>query len=115
VQQALQQLLGQALAQAACGAESPGAAAGWDAGVPVTALAVELGLIGPMPWRQMDLWDDGGQSERSERLESALTLLHERFPARLVGLGPRREVSFKEQMLQFVDPYRWNLHQGGMA
>jgi hypothetical protein len=63
-----------------------------------------------MPWQQLDLWDDSGRREREERLERALSLLHERFPARMVGLGPRGDVSFKEQMLQFVDPYRWALN-----
>jgi hypothetical protein len=110
IQQAAQTLLGEALAKAAAGRETPGAAAGWDGGVPVTALTLTLGLIGPMPWQQLDLWDDSGRREREERLERALSLLHERFPARMVGLGPRGDVSFKEQMLQFVDPYRWALN-----
>lgn len=109
LQQAVQGLLAEALAQAADGArEGPGVAAGWDAGVPVTALAVELGLIGPMPLQQMDLWGDTvAATERDERLERALALLHERFPVRMVGLGPRQDISFREQMLQFTDPYRW--------
>jgi len=122
LQQALQLLLSEALAQAPPpgGAENPGAAAGWDGGVPVTALTVELGLIGPMPWQQLNLWDDVARSEREERLERALSLLHERFPARVVGLGPRQSRSWREQMLQFVDPYRWangekTAHGGGSA
>jgi DNA polymerase IV len=107
IRQALQGLLRDALAQAGGGRESPGAAAGWDGGVPVQALEVEVGLIGPMPWQQMDLWEDTARREREERLQRALTLLHERFPARMVGLGPRQETTWREQMLQFVDPYRW--------
>jgi len=107
IQQAVRTLLGEVLARAAEGRDTP--ADGWDRGVPVTALTVTLGLIGPMPWQQMDLWDDSGRREREERLERALTLLHERFPTRMVGLGPRGGVSWKEQMLQFVDPYRWAL------
>lgn len=107
VQQALRTLLEQVLVAAAPAGEGPGAAAGWDAGIPVTAVMVSVGLIGPMPWQQLDLWDDSGRSEREERLQRALTLLHERFPARIVGLGLRDQVSFREQMLQFSDPYRW--------
>ncbi|HWI60213.1 MAG TPA: hypothetical protein VNT75_00100 [Symbiobacteriaceae bacterium] len=103
--QALRTLLSELLGRATEGCDTP--ADGWDRGVPVTALTVTLGLIGPMPWQQMDLWDDSGRREREERLERALTLLHERFPARMVGLGPRGDLSWKEQMLQFVDPYRW--------
>lgn len=105
--QALRIMLGEALAKADDGAAAP--ADGWDQGVPVTALTITLGLIGPMPWQQLDLWDDSGRREREERLERALTLLQERFPARMVGLGPRGDLSWKEQMLQFVDPYRWAL------
>lgn len=106
LRQALQALLGEALRQAGA-TEGPGAAAGWDSGIPVTALTVELGLIGPMPVVQMDLWDDRVRRERDERLHRALTLLHERFPTRMVGLGPRQDLSWKEQMLGFNDPYRW--------
>lgn len=93
VQQALRTLLEQALAGAT--------------GIPVTAVTVSVGLIGPMDWQQLDLWDDSGRSEREERLQRALSLLHERFPARIVGIGPRADVSFREQMLRFSDPYRW--------
>jgi nucleotidyltransferase/DNA polymerase involved in DNA repair len=126
IQQALRSLLGEVLAEAvreagggsagesAAGAEGVpaddgplGPAAGWDAPVAVTALTITLGLIGPMPWQQLDLWDDPNRRDREERLERALTLLHERFPARMVGVGPRQELPWKEQMLQYVDPYRW--------
>ncbi len=75
--------------------------------ITVTALQVEFSLIGPMPWQQLDLWDDQAKRERDERLQRALTLLHERFPVRVVGVGPNEEVSFKEQMLGFNDPYRY--------
>lgn len=109
IQQAFRTLLSEALRQAGERPEGPGAAAGWDAGVPVTALALELSLIGPMPWQQLDLWDDPGRREREEKLQRALGLLHERFPARMVGVGPRQDQTFREQMLQFVDPYRWVL------
>jgi hypothetical protein len=114
IAQALLGLLREALAQVSGGRDSPGSAAGWDGGVPVQALVMELGTIGPMPWQQMDLWDDGARRERQERLERALTLLHERFPARMVGLGPRQDVTFREQMLQFVDPYRWRPGPAGV-
>jgi nucleotidyltransferase/DNA polymerase involved in DNA repair len=115
IEQALRGLLGEVLAQAARpepavpGAlpEAPGPAAGWEAGVPATALTMTLGLIGPMPWQQLDLWEEPGRRDREERLQRALMLLHERFPARMVGAGPRQELSWKEQMLQFIDPYRW--------
>lgn len=93
LQQALQLLLGQALPQVS----KEG----------VTAVTTELGVIGPMPWKQLNLWDDSGRNEREERLQQALTLLHERFPARVVGLGPQGETSWREQMLEFSDPYRW--------
>jgi hypothetical protein len=111
LQQAVQTLLGQALAQiTACGdtPDTPGAAAGWDGGPPISVITVELSLVGPMPWQQLNLWDDSGRSEREERLQRALQLLHERFSPRLVGLGPRQEQSWREQMLQFADPYRWS-------
>lgn len=131
LRQAVQTLLGQALEQitaggqgsapdadaagqgsapdaGAAGQDSPGAAAGWDGGPPVSALTVELSLVGPMPWQQLNLWDDSGRSERDERLQRALQLLHERFSPRLVGLGPRTDQSWREQMLQFADPYRWS-------
>jgi nucleotidyltransferase/DNA polymerase involved in DNA repair len=94
LQQAVQGLLGQVLEQAA-------------EELRATALAVEFALIGPMPWQQLNLWDDPARSEREERLQRALQLLHERFPPRLVGLGPRQDLSWREQMLQFADPYRW--------
>jgi hypothetical protein len=96
LQQALRILLNQALAEA----RRP-------EGVPVAALTVELGLIAPMPLQQMSLWDQPGKAEREERLQRALSLLHERFPPRVVGLGPRRTASWREQMLGFSDPYRW--------
>lgn len=77
----------------------------------VTALTAEVGMIGPMDWRQMELWDDRLRRERQERLEEALALLHQRFPVRVVGLGPRTEPSWREQMLQYADPYRWPQRQ----
>lgn len=73
-----------------------------------TAITAEVGLIGPMPWQQMELWDDRIIRERQERVERALALLHERFPRRVIGLGPRTETSWREQMLQYADPYRWS-------
>jgi len=79
----------------------------------VTALTAEVGQIGPIDWRPMDLWDDRLRRERRERTEQALALLRERFPSRVIGLGPRTEVSWREQMLQFADPYRWP--RGGEA
>jgi len=94
IQQALQILLDQVLA-------------GLEGEPDVTALTAEVGLIGPMPWQQMDLWDDRIRRERQERLERALSLLHERFPGRVVSIGPRTESTWREQMLQFADPYRW--------
>jgi len=72
-----------------------------------TALTVQLSVIGPMPWQQMDLWDDQSRFEREERIQRALSLLHERFPVRIVGLGAGRSGSWREQMLRFSDPYRW--------
>lgn len=72
------------------------------------AITAEVGLIGPMPWQQMDLWDDRIRRERRERLEQTLALLHERFPGRVIGLGARSEPSWREQMLQYADPYRWS-------
>ncbi len=107
LQQAVRTLLQQALEQIGGSRESPDPAAGWDGGIPIAALEVELGLIGPMPWQQLSLWDDPGRSEREERLHRALMLLHERFPVRIVGLGPRQDISWRERMLQFSDPYRW--------
>jgi hypothetical protein len=97
-QQALHTLLGQAL----------DSATGRNGGVSISALTVSFGLIGPMPWQQLDLWDDSGRREREVRVERALTLLQERFPARMVGLGPRQTQTWREQMLQFSDPYRWS-------
>ncbi len=94
IQQALQILLDQALSEVEGEPE-------------VTALTAEVGLIGPMPWQQMDLWDDRIRRERQERLERALSLLHERFPGRVVSIGPRTEATWREQMLQYADPYRW--------
>ena len=95
IQQALQTLLDQVLT-------------GLETELEATAITAEVGLIGPMPWQQMDLWDDRIRRERQERLERALTLLHERFPGRVIGLGPRQETSWREQMLQYADPYRWS-------
>lgn len=99
LQQALVGLLAKALQPAGEGAAS-------GAEICAAALTVRLGIIGPMPWQQMDLWDDSGRCEREERLEKALSLLQERFPARMVGLGPRGELSWREQMLHYHDPYR---------
>lgn len=99
LQQALQQLLRQALQEAAGGAAGQAPA--------VSAVTVSLSLIGRMPWRQLNLWDDSGRSEREERLQQALLLLQERFPSRLVGLGLRQDLSWRERMLQFTDPFRW--------
>lgn len=95
IQQALQGLLDQALA-------------GVEGELEATAISAAVGLIGPMPWQQMDLWDDRIRRERQERLERALSQLHERFPGRMIGLGPRSEPSWREQMLQYADPYRWS-------
>jgi len=94
LQQGLQLLLGQLLN-------------GLAGEVEVAAVTAEVGLIGPINWRQMELWDDQLRWERQERLEGALALLRERFPGRVIGLGPRAEPSWREQMLQFADPYRW--------
>lgn len=94
LQQGLLALLGQLLGSLACEVE-------------VTAVTAEVGLIGPIDWRQMELWDDQLRRERQERLEGALALLRERFPGRVIGLGPRSEPSWREQMLQYADPYRW--------
>jgi len=80
---------------------------GLGAPVEVAAVTAEVGLIGPVDWRQMELWDDRLRRERQERIEGALALLHERFPARVIGLGPRTPLSWREQMLQYADPYRW--------
>jgi DNA polymerase-4 len=119
IRQALQTLLAEALAQAGPGVEAgpeaealaePAGGPAWDGAV--SALTAILGLIGPMPWQQMDLWDDGGRSEREERLERALALLQERFPSRMVGLGPRQDRSWREQMLTFNDPYRTGFSAG---
>lgn len=74
----------------------------------VAAVTAEVGLIGPVDWRQMELWDDRLRRERQERIEGALALLHERFPARVIGLGLRTPLSWREQMLQYADPYRWS-------
>lgn len=107
VQQALRGLLNealQALRQPGAEQAEPGFAAGEPA---VAALQVELSLIGPMPWQQLDLWEDQARRERDERLQRALSLLHQRFPARVVGLGPGQGVSWREQMLGFNDPFRW--------
>lgn len=100
LQQALQRLLRQALQEAAAVSAAGQAPA-------VSAVTVSLSLIGPMPWRQLNLWDDSGQSEREERLQQALLLLQERFPSRLVRLGLQQDLSWRERMLQFVDPFRW--------
>ena len=76
--------------------------------VEIAAVTAEVGLIGPVDWRQMELWDDRLRRERQERIEGALALLHQRFPARVIGLGPRTPPSWREQMLQYADPYRWS-------
>lgn len=95
IQQGLHALLGQVLD-------------GLGEPVEVAAVTAEVGLIGPLDWRQMELWDDRLLRERQERIEGALALLHERFPARVIGLGPRNPPSWREQMLQYADPYRWS-------
>lgn len=95
IQQGLHTLLGQVLD-------------GLGAPVEIAAITAEVGLIGPVDWRQMELWDDRLRRERQERIEGALALLHERFPARVIGLGPRTTPSWREQMLQYADPYRWS-------
>lgn len=95
---AIRQALGQLLKQALDGQVDE-----WE----FSHLTAAAGLIGPMPLQQMELWDDRLRREREERLHRALTLLYERFPSRVVGMGPRSEVSWREQMLQFNDPYRW--------
>lgn len=74
----------------------------------IAAVTAEVGLIGPVDWRQMELWDDRLRRERQERIEGALALLHQRFPARVIGLGMRTPPSWREQMLQYADPYRWS-------
>lgn len=94
IQQGLQALLAQVLD-------------GLGEPVEIAAVTAEVGLIGPVDWRQMELWDDRLLRERRERIEGALSLLHQRFPARVVGLGMRTPTSWKEQMLQYTDPYRW--------
>ena len=76
--------------------------------VEIAAVTAEVGLIGPVDWRQMELWDDRLRRERQERIEGALALLHQRFPARVIGLGVRTPPSWREQMLQYADPYRWS-------
>ncbi|BAD40873.1 hypothetical protein [Symbiobacterium thermophilum] len=76
--------------------------------VEVAAVTAEVGLIGPVDWRQMELWDDRLLRERRERIEGALSLLHQRFPARVIGLGMHTPTSWREQMLQYADPYRWS-------
>jgi len=98
LQQALMGLLGEALA---------GLSGDGGDGFAISAMTVELGLIGPLPWQQMDLWDDQARRERQERIQRALSLLHERFPVRTARLGFDRGHSFREQMLGFADPYRW--------
>lgn len=80
--------------------------------VAYTALTVELSMIGPLPWQQLDLWADQARFEREERIQRALSLLHERFPVRMVGLGAGRGESWREQMLRFSDPYRWAAEGG---
>jgi DNA polymerase IV len=84
---------------------------------PFTAVAARVSQIGPMPWKQTDLFDEIGggrpsvRREQQERLERALLTLHERFPSRVVGIGPREETPRRETMLQLVDPYRWRAAQ----
>ncbi|HEY8347567.1 MAG TPA: DNA polymerase Y family protein [Symbiobacteriaceae bacterium] len=101
IQQALQRLLAQALEEAA----SRGAPEGQEPAV--SAVTLRLSQIGPMPHLQLNLWDDALRRQREGRLQQALLLLQERFPPRLVGLGPRQDLSWREQMLQFADPFRW--------
>lgn len=78
----------------------------------VTALVAGVAQIGPMPWKQTDLWEGTSERRRVEReqqeqLERALMALHERFPTRVVGKGPRVESHRRESMLKLIDPYRW--------
>lgn len=78
----------------------------------VSAVTAGIGQIGPMPWKQADLWDGregSAAAQRREQLERALLALNERFPARVVGLGPRTQTPRRESMLQLVDPYRWKV------
>lgn len=72
----------------------------------ISALSVEVSLIGQMPVQQLSLWDERANREREERLEKAIGLLRERFPVRSVRLGSERSCTWREQMLTFHDPYR---------
>jgi len=78
-------------------------------GLAITALRLDLSILGPMPWHQLDLWEDQARRERAERMERALSLLHERFPQRMIGLGPAQQSSWVEQMRLFSDPHRFTL------
>jgi hypothetical protein len=75
--------------------------------MPMSALTVRVTGIGPMPWEQMVLWGETNVPDKDAKLEEILCLLHERFPSRLIGRGPRQHSSWREQMLTFIDPYRW--------
>jgi nucleotidyltransferase/DNA polymerase involved in DNA repair len=75
--------------------------------MPLSALAVRVTGIGPMPWEQMVLWGETNVPDKDAKLEEVLCLMNERFPSRLIGRGPRKRSSWREQMLTFSDPYRW--------
>jgi nucleotidyltransferase/DNA polymerase involved in DNA repair len=98
---ALQQALGHVLRQV------------YTKPVPLSALTVRLAGIGPMPWEQMVLWGETAVPDREAKVEEVLSLLHERFPSRLIGRGPRRQSSWREQMLCLNDPYRWSSGEAG--
>lgn len=73
---------------------------------PLSALTLWVTRIGPMDWEQMSLWDQPAIPDKEAKLEELLTLLHERFPSRLIGRGPRQGTTWRERMLTFNDPYR---------
>jgi hypothetical protein len=75
--------------------------------MPLSALTVRVTGIGPMPWEQMVLWGETAIPDKEAKLEEVLSILHERFPSRLIGRGPRERSSWREQMLTFCDPYRF--------
>jgi hypothetical protein len=91
---ALQQSLGHVLRQV------------YTKSAPLSALVVRVTGIGPMPWEQMVLWGETAVPDKEAKLEEVLTLLHERFPSRLIGRGPRQSTSWREQMLTYCDPFR---------